>query len=69
MPREEKVQEGWPGFNEVFMLSSFHGEGFGVLKVGVDIQIQGIIFLISALKHMLWVLKRTVSMTYDLTDG
>ena len=50
------------GFNEVFMLSSFHGEGVGVLKVGVDIQIQGVIFLISALKHMLRVLERTVSM-------
>ena len=62
MRREEKVQEGWPGFNEVFMLSSLHGEGVGVLKVGVDIQIQGIILLISAQKYMLWVLKRTVSM-------
>ena len=27
------------GFNEIFMLSSLHGEGVGVLKVGADIQI------------------------------
>ena len=30
------------GFNEVFLLSSLHGEGVGVLKVGADIQIQAI---------------------------
>ena len=50
------------GFNEIFMLSSLHWEGVGVLKVDVDIKIQGISLLIFALKHMLWVLKRTVSM-------
>ena len=50
------------GFNEIFMLSSLHEEGVRGIEGDADIQIQGIIFLISALKHMLWVLKNTASM-------